>query len=154
MSFEQARKLGAELPDGKRSVGAEFRHGALDAGPRPVPDLALGIAWPNEQHEARVGFASQHGNAVGLVETRQEVEIGVLPPLVLHVVVAQRKRRREEHDGARAKVRKSALAPSLVVDCRHAGHSTRRRSGASWRERFRTPASRAPARFDDRFRER
>jgi hypothetical protein len=116
------RQALGELGDRERCIGAEALDGALDAGARTVPGLALRIAWPNEHDAAlfRLRLA-QEQHAVRLVEARQVVEVAVLPEVVLDVVVANGDGRGgEDRDPLPHRVEETAPALGEVGRCQHA----------------------------------
>ncbi len=80
-----------ELVHGVGGVGAVQAYRALHAGAPPIPDLHLPIAGPHEQHDPLPGMSGvEQQDGVGLVEAREEEEVGGLAELVGDVAVAQR----------------------------------------------------------------
>jgi hypothetical protein len=109
-------KARGELADGERGVRAEVADGSLDTGPRPVPHLALGVARPHEESHAVVGVPRREDeHRLGLVESGQVIEVGILPVLVLDVVVPDGDRGRGEHHHAPFELGHQSLA-AIGVD--------------------------------------
>ena len=94
-SIAYSAQLGVELVDGVGGVGAIGRDGALDPRPPAVPHLHLAVARPDEEHEALLrvsGVDDRH--RVGLVESGEEVEVGVLAKLEAGIGIARSLARR------------------------------------------------------------
>jgi hypothetical protein len=118
--LEVARKLRVEVSDRKGCVGVEITLGALDAGARPIPRLALGVARSDEQHEAVLAMhPAEHRDRLRLVVAREVEEVRVLPVRMLDVVVAEVHRRGRDHrDVARdPRQKRLAAAAHLRAQC-------------------------------------
>src|SRR6266852_2348688 len=82
-------ELLVEPVDRVGGVGAVGRDGALDPGPPAGPDLHLAVARADKEDEPLLGIRGvEDGDGVGLVEPRQEEEVGGLTKLVVDVAVA------------------------------------------------------------------
>ncbi len=94
--LEELRELLLELGDDVALVGTELRLRAVQARPRTVPDLALGIARAHEQRSLLV-VATQDQRALRLVEAGDVEEVRVLTVLVVDVAISRKDRGRREH---------------------------------------------------------
>ena len=102
--LEQAGQNLVDVGDRKGVVGAVVLDRTGGTGALAVPDLALAVAFANEQHVfRRRASGDQDRHRLGLIEAAQVIKIAVLPVVVLDVVVALARRRgRQDRDGIAA----------------------------------------------------
>lgn len=110
-SEQQLRQQLVELGHRTRFVDAELSR-SLEAAAIAIPDFALRLSRAHEEHAARGFAADQHERGFGLIETRQVVEIRVLPKFVGDVVVSDGWRSRERDQHAAAELCEQSLTPA------------------------------------------
>jgi hypothetical protein len=93
-----------DVADRKRVVGAVVAHRAFGACATSVPGFARRVAIPHEEDVlGLLASGNQHRHSLGLVETRQVVEVAVGAIVVVDVAVALLLGRgRQDRDGALA----------------------------------------------------
>ncbi len=119
--LQEIRKLVREVSSDEGLVRAVVLLGAVDAGARPVPDLA--VAVPRTHEEGRLAvLCVEDQDALRLVEPRQVEEVRVLPVLVLDVVVPHEDRGRGKNGhgrrrggGHRVEKRGAAVGPGFAI---------------------------------------
>jgi len=96
--LEQPGQDLVDIGDRKRIVRAVIPCSARRTRTPPVPGLARRIAIAHEQNVLGLGAAGhQHGYGLGLTETREIVEIAVLPEGIFDIAVAVPDGRRGQH---------------------------------------------------------
>jgi hypothetical protein len=113
---DQLPQPGGELGGGVRRVGAVVLLGAVEPGAPAVPQLGLGVARPDEHHDALgLGAGPQHQRGLGLEEAGQVDQVGVLAEHVVGIAVAHPLGQRPDHrDGAGPDRLHERIAPGGV----------------------------------------
>ncbi len=77
--LEEARQLPLEILELESGVRPVALDGALDAGARAHPELALGVMRADEEDEALLGVGREHAHRLRLGEAGHVREVAVLP---------------------------------------------------------------------------
>src|SRR5213083_2643471 len=77
--LEEARQLPLEILELEGGVRPGALDGALDAGARAHPELALGVARADEEDEALLQVGREHAHRLRLGEAGHVREVAVLP---------------------------------------------------------------------------